>query len=104
MTWKLEADYAPGALPMKEEDRRAWLAHTLMALVHELQIAPADLPSVPFERIAALHTANPLEYRRVAVPLRQMAEHGFMVTSPKITRSAADFTKPCYTAGRRRNA
>ena len=60
-------------------------------MANALDVPAADLKAVPFERIAALHSANPAEYRRIAVPRRQSIEQGFMATAPNITRPQAEF-------------
>ena len=76
-----------------DADRRRWAIHTLLALAEALDIAPQDLAAVPFEAIAALHQASPLDHRRVAQPRRHTVDHGFMSTSPGITRPSADYQR-----------
>lgn len=100
--WSLHAEIAPGTYPLPAEDMRAWMTHLLLALAKALTVAPADLKAVPFERIAALHTGSPQDYRRIPVPRRQINEHGFMATPPNITRPRADFTTHGFAHASRR--
>lgn len=102
IAWELHTDVAPGSAPLPDTDMRSWVTHLLLSLAHELNVAPLDLKDVPFEMIAALHTTNPLEYRRVAVPRRQAVEHGYMATAPNITRPRADFTSQDFENRRHR--
>jgi len=90
-TWRLQADDSAAGSVLPTEQKRAWIVHLLLALADELGVAPSDLKAVPFENIAALHTSNPLEHRRIAMPRRQVMDHGFMATAPNITRPRADF-------------
>lgn len=100
--WSFHLETAPGCYPLPDDQRRAWAAHVLMALAQELAVSPADLAHVAFERIAALHTASPVEYRRVAVPRRQQVEHGFMATAPHVTRPQAHGSERDFTSRRGR--
>jgi hypothetical protein len=76
---------------MPNEQLRAWAIHTLMSLAVALKVPADELKSVAFEQIAALHTGNPADYRRVAVPRCKSVEYGFTATAPNITRPQADF-------------
>lgn len=89
--WTFYTEVAPGRYPLSNDDLRAWATHMLLALSEALHVAPDELLTVPFDRIAALHCANPLDHRRIAVPRRQTVEHGYMSTAPHITRPQADF-------------
>lgn len=101
-TWSFHTETAPGAYAPPDATMRAHATHILLALAAELGTPPEDLKTVPFERIAALHTANPAEYRRTAVPRSQQAQHGFMATMPNITRPSADFRGEGFARTQRR--
>lgn len=83
-----------GGAHLDDTAKREWAVHTLLALADELAVVPKELHAVPFECIAALHTGNPTEYRRIPMPRRQSLEHGFMATSPQIRRPVSDFAVP----------
>jgi hypothetical protein len=102
IAWKLHTDVAPGSAPLADTEMRSSVTHLLLSLAHELNVAPLDLNGVPFEMIAALHTTNPLEYRRITVPRRQAVEHGYMATAPNITRPRADYTTEDFDNRRQR--
>lgn len=93
ISWSFHLETAPGRYPLRDDQRRAWAAHTLMALAEELAVSPEELTTIAFERIAALHTASPLEYRRIAVPRRQRMEHGFMAEPPRVTSPSPQFRR-----------
>jgi hypothetical protein len=102
IAWSFHTDTAPSSYPPPPENLREWAKHMLLALADELRVEPADLAAVPFERIAALHATNPMEYRRVALPRRQPIENGFMATLPTITRPQADFTGQDFAQAQQR--
>lgn len=87
--------------PLSGNDKRTWAAHLLLQLARELDVAPADLATVPFEAIAALHSPNPFENRRIPLPKRTPIENSYMATSPTITRPKPDFTREDYRDFRR---
>ncbi|WP_423415868.1 hypothetical protein RLW55_05980 [Hyphomicrobium sp. B1] len=103
MAWTFHMSVAPTGFPMPHEQQRAWAVHTLLNLAANLGVPADELRAVPFERIAALHTSNPVDYRRIAVPKRQAAENGYMATSPDIRRPQADFTSADFAEFRRRS-
>ncbi|HRD74672.1 MAG TPA: hypothetical protein PK264_01855 [Hyphomicrobiaceae bacterium] len=90
-TWSFHIADAVAGIELGDATRRTSAIHTLAALADELAVAPADLAAVPFEVIAALHTASPYANRRVPLPRRTPIENSFMATSPGITRPSADF-------------
>lgn len=96
VAWSFHMDTAQTVYPLPDDTLRDWAKHMLLELASAVGALPQELKAVPFERIAALHVPNPADYRRVAVPRRKSAEHGFMATAPDITRphtgpSRADF-------------
>lgn len=99
--WTFHLDDAVSGNELSDVDRRGWAVHTLMQLADMLAVAAADLAAVPFEMIAALHSTNPYDGRRVAVPKRQSIENGFMATPPHITRPSGDFKGGEYPRQRR---
>ncbi|MDQ8699270.1 hypothetical protein [Hyphomicrobium sp. LHD-15] len=86
IAWTFHAATAPGRYPLTEDERRTWAAHILLALATMLSVDNADLTTVPFERIAALHLADPSVYRRMAVPRRQRIDQGYVSTVPDVGR------------------
>lgn len=80
--WTLHVELAVTGNPIAPEAQRDCAIQILFSLAHQLEVAPADLKSVPFERIAALHTGNPFECRRIAVPRSKAADHCFMASAP----------------------
>lgn len=93
-SWSFHLEDAVIGNRLSDDDRRAWAIHTLMQLAEELNVLPADLRSVPFNMIAALHNSDPYLGRRVAMPRRQVLDQGFMATAPNISRPRADFQEP----------
>lgn len=90
--WTFHIAEAVAGIGMDYASKRQWAIHVLAALAGELDVPPADLASVPFEAIAALHTASPYANRRVPLPRRAPIENSFVATGPGITRPRADFT------------
>ena len=99
-SWSFHVEEAVAGNRLSNNDKRAWAIHILRLLCDELNISPDDLADVPFEVIAALHAGDPFAGRRVAVPRRQVAEHGYMATTPNVPRPQADFSSNYYS-GRR---
>lgn len=99
--WTFHLEGAVTGNAISESDRKAWAIHILARLADELAIAPADLATVPFEVIAALHTADPYAGRRIPTGRRQALENGFLATRPTITRPKADFTAREFPRDRR---
>jgi len=88
--WRWNADHAVSGNPLSADDARAWVNFMINQLAEAVGVAPNDLPTVPFEVIAALHTANPFDGRRIAAPRRNALDQGFMATVPGITRPRAE--------------
>lgn len=84
--WTLHIATAPGRYPLTEDERRIWVAHILLDLATMLGVDDADLTTVPFERIAALHLVDPSVCRRMSVPRRQRIDQGYVSTVPDIGR------------------
>ena len=84
--WSFHLEPSPTCYPPSADHLREWAAHILLGLADELNVSPNDLQAVPFEHIAALHVADPADYRRVAVPRRATLEHAYMSTPPHVTR------------------
>jgi hypothetical protein len=91
VAWSFHVEPGSGSNPLPPEQLRAFAVDILMKLANMLTVAAQDLAKVPFEAIAALHVANPLDFRRVPMPRRAQAENGYMHTAPNITRPSADF-------------
>ena len=89
--WTFHVDRAVTGNQLTDADTKAWAIHTLLKLSQALQVAPADLAAVPYERIAALHTGDPFAGRRIASGRRASIDHGFLSTPPNIRRPAGDF-------------
>jgi hypothetical protein len=90
-TWKFDLLEGLGGSPLAETERKQCAIHILKVLSHEINVAYEDLAAVPFEMIATLHTASPLDHKRMAVPKKQTAETSYMASAPKTTRPRADF-------------
>lgn len=102
--WTFHFEEAVAGNHLSAEDKRDWAIHTLLSLATELNVAPQDLSAVPFERIAALHSADPFSGRRIATGRRKAIENGYLATVPGITRPQADFTADNYPNHRRQRA
>lgn len=89
--WTFHYDASAGASHMDPGDMHRWAASLLLSLSDELGVPAESLASVPFEAIAALHTAPPTHHRRVASPQRRVTEYGYMSTPPNTTRPSADY-------------
>lgn len=98
--WSFHMDYAVAGHALSPEDMQAWAVHTLLELARLVGSPPGELASVPFERIAALHSADPYVGRRVAAPRRRTIDAGFMAAAPGITRPASS-QRTSETANRR---
>ncbi len=86
--WSFHLENAVAGNALSTDDKRDWAVHTLVELARPLETAPNELAAVPFERIAALHSADPFAGRRVAAPRRRTLDAGYMATPPGITRPA----------------
>lgn len=100
--WTFHYDASPGATAMSPDDMRRWASSLLLGLCRELNTGPADLASVPFEAIAALHTVPPTHHRRVASPQRKVTEYGYMSTPPNTTRPSSDYRARDFADGQQR--
>lgn len=94
IAWTFHIDSEPTTYPLPADTMRAWAKHVLLELAAEVGSEPDSLKAVPFERIAALHTANPADYGRAPAPRREANTHAFMTTPPDITRPIADYKSP----------
>lgn len=92
--WTLHVEPAVTGNPLVPEAQRDCAIQTLLNLADQLDVAPADLKPVPFERIAALHTGNPFECRRIAVPRSKAADHCFMASAPSTPKPGAHSQRP----------
>lgn len=101
--WTFHIDDAVTGNTLSAADRKATAIHTLMSLAEELGIAPDDLASVPFEMIAALHTADPYASRRMPAGRRRTIDNGYLASTPGITRPWAEFTSREYADACRRS-
>ena len=90
-TWSFHMDDAISGIPADTSTKREWAIHMLLALARELAVAPEDLAAVPFEAIAALHTAASHASRRIPPPKRSPIDNAYIATPPRITRPRADF-------------
>jgi len=84
--WSFHMDTAQTTYPLPAETMRAWAKKVLLDLAAEVGTEPENLKLVPFERIAALHTANPADYGRAPAPRRQAYAYAFMTTPPEIKK------------------
>lgn len=101
--WSFHVDEAVTGNSISNDDKRAWAIHILTRLADELAIAPTDLLGTPFERIAALHTVNPYDGRRVATPPNRGLSQGFMATHPGSRSTDPAFAAATYCRhGKRR--
>ncbi|MBX9862321.1 MAG: hypothetical protein K2Y42_06165 [Hyphomicrobium sp.] len=100
--WTFHFDTGAGNSHMAPEYMRAWAESLLLQLCDELNVEPSLLADVPFEAIAALHTAPPTHHRRIASPLRKVTEYGFISTPPNTTRPSADYRARDFTDDRQR--
>ena len=91
-TWSFHLDEAISGFPATDRIKRDWAIHMLLALADELAVAPDDLATVPFEAIAALHTASSHAGRRIPPPKRSPIENAYVATPPNITRPSSDFS------------
>lgn len=76
---------------LTDDDKKATAAHRLLDLCALLGCTPDQLPHVPFAVLASLHNGNPRENRRMATPRRDIAEHAYVATAPRMRRPKADF-------------
>ena len=91
ITWRFCMTEAVTGNWLTDDDKRDYAIHILFQLAGALDVSPAELASVPYERIAALHVADPYAGRRVAAPRRRSIAQGYMNTPPNIRRPATDF-------------
>ncbi|HRQ15117.1 MAG TPA: hypothetical protein PK205_17595 [Promineifilum sp.] len=102
VAWSFHMDTAPTTYPLPDETMRAWAKHVLLELAVEVGAEPDNLKAVPFERIAALHTANPAYYGRAPAPRRQAYAHAFMTAPPNVTWPNTSFTRTDSSRSQRR--
>lgn len=82
VAWTFHTETAPGRFPLADDEAVEWMSYTRSNLARDLGVTPDRLDDVAFDRIAALHTTDGLDHRRVAVPRKQRAEHGFIAAKP----------------------
>lgn len=97
VAWSFHIDTAQTAYPLPDNTLRAWAKYVLLELASAVGTSPQDLKAVPFERIAALHMANPADSGRAPAPRRQKYDHAFMTTPPNITRPQSNFASTART-------
>jgi hypothetical protein len=85
---------------LDDTDKKQWAAYTLMELADALDVAPADLHTVPFESIAALHTADPFASRRIAASRRPNMDFAYVSTAPHMSKPAAGSRASDYARNR----
>jgi hypothetical protein len=100
VAWSFHLEPGSGSNPLPSDHMKAFAVDVLQKLAALLAVAAQDLAKVPFEAIAALHVANPLDFRRMPMPRRAQAEHGYMSTAPNITRPSADFHTHDFASSR----
>lgn len=91
--WSFHLESSSSCYPRAEAELRQWAQQVLMKLAAELSVLPPELNTVPFDAIAALHTSDPVDYRRVPMSRRQRAEHGYFNTAPDITQPQSRFSR-----------
>lgn len=99
IAWSFHMAPAVTGNPLTVEQQRQSAIALLLALADELAVPTSDLKAVPFERIAALHSSNPFDHHRVAVPKQKLYDHCYMAARPNVTRPAADFHSADYVDG-----
>lgn len=95
--WTFHLDAAVTGTQLTTEDHRDAAIDILSKLANELAVAPADLATVPFEAVAALHTTAPCGSRRIPSSKRRAPNQGYISTPPGITRPRSDFTAADWT-------
>ncbi|MEQ1694363.1 MAG: hypothetical protein ABL901_00850 [Hyphomicrobiaceae bacterium] len=101
IAWAFHLNDTPCGLPIADADKRTWATHTLMQLADALNVHPAELASVPFETITALHIGDPFLHTRMPVSRRPNKDFAFIATTPHMTRPAAHDTATSYARHRR---
>ena len=91
--WTFHVEEAVAGLARSTDEKRSWAVRILMDLAYELDVAPDDLATVPFEAIAALHAPDPFAGRRLPTGRRKLPENAFLASPPGITRPRADFSR-----------
>lgn len=92
IAWSFHIDTAAAAYPLSDDTLRQMAARQLLELADMVGAAPHELKAVPFETIAALHTANPNDSGRAPAPRAQAYAHAFVTMPPNITQPGAPFT------------
>jgi hypothetical protein len=101
-SWTFRVEDAPAVYALADADRKAFAVHTLHKLASALNVWPADLAHVPFDAIAALHTADPADNRRMPTGPRRARDTGYRATSPDITVPATEFAPRAQAHSHRR--
>ncbi len=87
--------------PITGADKRTWATHILMQLAEALDVAPADLASIPFGNITALHMGDPFLHCRMPASRRPDKDFAFIATMPNMTQPAGMDTASSYAKQRR---
>jgi hypothetical protein len=90
--WSFRWEPAVTGQQLDAEQAHQAAIHLLRQLADELNVAPADLATVPWDSIAALHMTDPFSRRRVSLGRRRTIEQGFMAVAPELKRAQHDFT------------
>ena len=89
--WRFRCDIDDNSY-LSPDQVRAWATSLLTQLAAQLSVSLADLPSVPFDTIATLHTVSRMRERHIPAPQRDAFETGYMTTPPGVKRAKTDFT------------
>lgn len=99
VAWTFHLGESFSGAPISDADKRACASLTLLKLSELLSVAPSDLSSVPYERIAALHTADPFLNSRIPASKRPNMDFAFVAAAPHMTRPAGMDTAHRYARG-----
>lgn len=102
IAWSFHIDTAATAYPLSDDALRQMATHVLLELAAAIGATPQELKGVPFEGIAALHTANPADSARAPAPRAQAYAHAFVTMPPNIAQPGAPFTGGCDPRHHRR--
>lgn len=84
--WQFKFSEAVSGSQLDIQEQRTIAQHLLLQLANALNVHPEELHTVSFEAIAALHSSNPFDGRRIATPKKHAIDHGFVATVPHIAR------------------
>jgi hypothetical protein len=92
--WTFHLADAVAGNELSLSDHRACAIYILLRLAETLAVSSQELAHVPFERIAALHSADPFAGRRAASPKRRSIENAFLASAPDIRRPINGYVDP----------